>query len=304
MVAQSGTEDNQAVNQPNHPGLRPTRYHWAAGTNVLHWLPAIGGWSACAVLGALGTSGTGAASLNSLAALCALGALSWSGLWLLIVPALPTFRRVIDSRLGAKFENDYAYQSDLVLQRASPALLPYLRAISSLRNKAREIMLRRFGKHDPFAQDNLAKLDKLAISYLQLLSTLADYDDYLSVVDANHLTQEIAATQAGLANADEELRTLRERQLLLLQNRLARYRKVEGRLTLLKEEASSIETTMKLLADQAMTTPESRSVWGDIDTVLDNIKESELLSADLAVFDEFERTASRSAQRTTTRPGR
>ena len=30
----------------DHPARRPTRFHWAAGTNPLHWGPALIGWAA------------------------------------------------------------------------------------------------------------------------------------------------------------------------------------------------------------------------------------------------------------------
>lgn len=277
----------------NHPALRPTRYHWAAGLHPLHWVPALAGWGLTTVL-AVAVPASGNLNASLAGTVVAMASLGWSMTWLLLVPVMPAFRRVVDSKLRSRFELDFAYQAEALVQ-GSPTLRPYLRNVSQLRDKARSIMQRRFGAHDPFAQDNLAKLDKLAVSYVQLLSNLSDYDDYLSVVDAQSLEQEIVETKRSLAETSEDLRQLRERQLLLLQNRLSRYRKVEARLRLLKEEAASIETTIKLLADQAMSAPEGRDVWHDIDTVLDNIKESELLSADLAVFDEFERTASRSS---------
>lgn len=275
--------------ESDHPALRPTRYHWAAGLHPLHWLPACGGW--LATLG-LSLAGPDSAALSTLASVAALGAIGWSMTWLLLVPVMPAFRRVVDSRLAQQYDADFYYQREELLERY-PVLKPELRELSSLRDRAREMMLRRFGKDDPFAQDNLKKLDTLAVSYIELLEQLTDYDDYLRAVNPDALESDIAEARDELNFSGPEIREVRKRQLELLQNRLERYRLVEQRAKLLKAEASSIETTMKLLADQAMSSSASRGAWDEIDGVLDNIRESELLSADLAMFDEFERRAGR-----------
>jgi hypothetical protein len=281
-----------------HPALRPTRYHWAAGTHVLHWLPAMGGWVATLGLGvaALGTANP--TYYYTAASVTALASIGWSGIWLLIVPNISTFKRMVDSRLGARFADSFPFHLNQIEERlsASPVLVSSLRGITQLRNRAREIMLRRFGKDDPFAQDNLVKFDRLAIAYLQLLTTLTDYDDYLQLVDPHHLEADLTVARENAAEANEDTRAIRERQVLLLENRLKRYQKVKEKIGLLREEAGSIETTMKLLVDQAMTTPDSGAVWADIDTVLDNIKDSEILSQDMKVFDDLERSLQ--AQRT------
>jgi hypothetical protein len=279
------------VSDAPHPARRPTRYHWAAGKNPLHWAPALCGWIGAAAAGAMASAGgPGAEYAASAAVLCTVFSLGWSGLWLLVLPSLPRFRRAVDSRLQAQFENDFDYQLDALRPRITGSLKLKLREVAALRDKTRQIMQHRFGAIDPFAQDNLGKLDKLAVNYLQLLATLTDYDDYLSLVDAANLEQELAQTQKELDGADRELAPIRQRQMLLLSNRLLRYRKIEARIKVLSGEAANIETTLRLLMDQAMTTADSQRVGQDIDAVLTNMRESELLAEDLAIFDELERS--------------
>jgi hypothetical protein len=279
------------VPDATHPARRPSRYHWAAGTNALHWAPALAGWAGCGAAALLAAGGTPQAGLATSAALaCALFSVGWSTLWLLILPSNSRFRRVVDSQLLAKYGEDFAYQLDGLKPRINRNLALKVRDITALRDKTRQIMQNKFGALDPFAQDNLVKLDRLAINYLQLLATLTDYDDYLALVDAPHLEADLAAAQKDLDEADRELAPIRQRQLLLLQNRLLRYRKVEARIKVLGGEAANIETTLRLLMDQAMTAADSQRVGQDIDAVLTNMKESELLAEDLAVFDELERS--------------
>ena len=45
---------------------------------------------------------------------------------------------------------------------------------------------------------------------------------------------------------------------------------------------------MKLIVDQAMTAHDPKRVGRDIDIVLNNIQESEILSAELSAYDELE----------------
>ena len=250
-------------------------------------------------LASAAANGGGAATeiASSAAVLLTVFSLSWSGLWLLVLPNTPRFRRVVDSKLQEQFENDFGYQLDGLRPRISRNLTLKLRDIAALRYKTRQIMQNRFGAIDPFAQDNLVKLDRLAINYLQLLATLTDYDDYLSLVDAPNLEAELAAAQKSLDDADRELAPIHQRQLVLLSNRLLRYRKIEARIKVLQGEAANIETTLRLLMDQAMTTSDSQRVGQDIDSVLTNLHESDLLAEDLAVFDELERSIGRSAMK-------
>lgn len=227
-----------------------------------------------------------------MASVTALAALGWSMTWLLMVPVLPAFRRVVDSRLASQYSTDFHYQGQDLLDRY-PSLKPELREITALREKSREMLLRRFGKEDPFAKDNLTKLDRLAVNYLDVLEQLADFDGYLRSVSPDKLAEEISAAREELEFSGPELRDIRQRQLGLLEQRRERHDQAQQRVQLLKAEAASIETTLKLLADQAMSSTSSRHVWDEIDGVLDNIRESELLSRDMAVFDEFERRTER-----------
>ena len=87
------------------------------------------------------------------------------------------------------------------------------------------------------------------------------------------------------------IREARARQHTLLQNRLERYHKVERRIELVEAQLANVETTLKLLVDQAMTAASPERVSRDIDQVLTNITESEVLAEELASFDDLSREA-------------
>jgi len=275
------------MDEYSHPALRPTRYHWAAGTNVLHWLPALGGWIATAATSVMAAGGAEWAGTASI--LCAIGAASWSGVWLLALPLNRRFQRALDARLHARYENDYDFQVLGLSRRIHPDLADRVSEVSRLRDKAREILTEKFGDHDPFAKDNLEKLDRLAISYLQLLASLSEYDEYLSLVDPSSIESDLEAARQAVETASTELRPARLRTVELLQNRLERYRRVQSSVELIKAQCKNLNATMKLLIDQAMTAADPRRVGRDIDQVLHNIRESEILSSDLAAFDDLER---------------
>ena len=281
-----GLPYNRGVNHDDHPARRPTRYHWAAGTNPLHWGGALLGWAA--TLGS-GLSASIVPETSFLTPLLATATLCWSGLWLLVMPVNPRFKRAVDAKLIDRFENDFGYQVAVLSERIDPDLRDKVADIKRLRDRAREILKGKFGEHDLFAKDNLEKLDKLAISFLQLLVALSEYDGYLSLVDPESIKHELEAAQAAAAVEDDTLRDVRQRQVELLTNRLTRYSRANSRMALLQAQCRNVETTMKLLIDQAMTAPDAQRVSRDIDEVLSNIRESETLTQELATYDDLER---------------
>lgn len=269
-----------------HPARRPTRYHWAAGMHPLHIGGALAGWAATFAAGITSAFTPEAALLTPW---LATASLAWSGFWLVAMPSNPRFRRAVDARSEARYEHDYGYQVGALRDRIDSDLRDKIDDITRLRDRAREILTGKFGEHDLFAKDNLDKLDKLAISYLQLLVALSEYDEYLSLVDPESIERELQAAEGAAGVEDRALREVRNRQVELLRNRLTRYRRASQRLGLLQAQCRNVETTMKLLIDQAMTAPDAQRVGRDIDEVLSNIRESEILTQELAGYEDLER---------------
>lgn len=281
----------------SHPALRPTRYVWAAGTHPAHWVPALGAWMAVLLLGLTALAPGWNQVLPRIMPFIATAALAWSAWWLIGVPNIPRFRRATDAKLLAEYEGDYDFQSAELLPRIDSSLRLKVDDITLLRNQARKILGERFGGTDPFARDNFAKLDTLAISYLRLLAALTEHANYLDLTSPEGIERDLTAAQAALAEAapqrdadapDDETAAVsaaRQKQVELLEGRLARYKKAVARRELIKTQCQNVETTMKLLVDQAMTASSAERVGRDIDQVLSNINESETLSQELSQLD-------------------
>lgn len=238
---------------------------------------------------AAGIGSYGSELLGWLAPWLAMTSLGWTGLWLLVLPSMPRFRRAVDAQNEARFENDFDYQREVLRERIDRDEWDKVDDITHLRDRARGILTNKFGEHDLFASDNLEKLDKLAISHLQLLAALSEYDEYLSLVDPEKIEQELETAQ-NMADAQEgALREARQRHVELLTNRLVRYKKASQRLKVLSAQCRNVETTLKLLIDQAMTAPDAERVGKDIDQVLANIRDSEILTEELSIYDDLER---------------
>ncbi len=273
----------------DHPAHRPTRYYWAAGLNPLHWVPALGAWLAVFLLAVTAVSVPAVHGAINATPFIAIAALGWSGLWLIVMPNTKRFKRATDAKLQEQYAGDYQYRLLEYKDRINPDLQGKVQEIGALRDKTREMLASKFGDSDPFAKDNLVKLDKLAISYLQMLVTLTEYDQYISLVDPESISRDLEAAQAATAQSEASLRDIGQRQVDLLQNRLTRYKKANEGIQAIRGQIKNVETTMKLLLDTAMTVADPKRVGRDMDTVLKNIHDSEVLSAELASYDEMER---------------
>jgi hypothetical protein len=276
----------------DHPAHRSTRYHWAAGLNPWHWVPALGAWIAVFLLGltALGTPLV-RGEVTALIPFLVLGALAWSGYWLVAVPNMPRFKRATDARLRNEYENDFDYRMLEYQDRISVDWQGKVSDMCILRDKAREMLKSKFGEEDPFAKDNLVKLDRLAISYLQMLVAQTEYEQYISLVDPGSIEADLEAAKLNItqAGSDAALRDVGSKQVTLLEGRLARVHKAQEQMQIVKGQLKNVETTMKLLLDTAMTVADPKRVGRDIDMVLQNIRDSEVLSQELATYDDLER---------------
>jgi hypothetical protein len=277
--------------EPEHPGRRSTRYHWAAGRNPWHWVVALGGWISAAMFAATaaGTPPEFKPLFMSISGMAVMGALAWSGVWMLVVPNLPRFKRAVDAKLAADFGSDYSYQLESLLPQIDSSLQPQAQDIGRLRDKAREMLARKFGEYDVFAKENLGKLDELAVQYLKMLAALTEYDQYLSLVDPAGIQQQLEEAEAHQDSASSEaVSQARSKQVLLLQTRLERYQRAEQQMQLIQAQCKNVEATMKLLVDQAMTAQDAQRVGKDIDEVLANIESSEVLSAELSSLNDLD----------------
>ena len=276
----------------DHPAHRSTRYHWAAGLNPWHWVPSLGTWLAVFLLGltAMGVPIV-RSELSALIPFLVLGALAWSGYWLIAVPNMPRFKRATDARLRDEYENDFDYRMLEYQDRIAMDLQGKVSDMCILRDKAREMLKNKFGMDDPFAKDNLVKLDRLAISYLQMLVAQTEYEQYISLVDPGSIEADLEAAKLNITQAgtDTALRDVGSKQVTLLEGRLDRVHKAQEQMQVVKGQLKNVETTMKLLLDTAMTVADPKRVGRDIDMVLQNIRDSEVLSQELATYDDLER---------------
>lgn len=271
--------------ETEHPARRSTRFHWAAGTHPGHWVVASGLWLAALMLGATTPlMKDSAGALGTAAGFLSLIALGWSGIWLLVIPNTPRFRRATDAKLGDKYANDYAYQVSELRERIDKGLQSEVHDITRLRDRAQQILGRKGGDYDVFAKENLAKLDTLAIQYLKMLAALTEYDQYISLVDPDSILANLEKARAEEAGASGPAAEARAKTVQLLESRLLKYRQARERIDLLKAQIQNVEATMKLLVDQAMTTQDGQSVAHDIDEVLSNIENSEVLSQELSAL--------------------
>lgn len=211
-------------------------------------------------------------------------------------PVNPTFRRKVDRSLANRYEGDFNFHCVLLQPRIHKDLTDKVGEITRLRNRGREILTGKFGDYDVFAQENMQKLDTLAISYLQLLVALSEYDEYLSLVNPDSIEREYDRARQEAAEAeDKALREAKQRELGLLENRMERYRQADARMKLIQAQIRNVETTLKLLVDQAMTAQDAKKVGYEIDQVLDNMEASDVLNAEIAEFQQADLDVSRTS---------
>jgi hypothetical protein len=195
-------------------------------------------------------------------------------LWMLFAP---------DSRLLQKtwFDKVYAAEQEQARMAALDAkfkALPEGDAIRCLALRAKQEQINKLAAENPaFTVDllsgELAKLDDLVQSFVELSVTCARYQDYLKSVDIDEIESDLRRYQKILDGAQEsERRTLAQKNMAVLHKRKDKYAEIRGYLSSARGQLELIENTFRLLADQIVTMRSPTELSGQLDELLDGVE--------------------------------
>lgn len=221
----------------------------------------------------VGAGTVAAATQNWLLGVAAVGA---EALWMLFAPdsrALRTF--VWDKQFAAE-------QAAAEEQRLAELFkaLPQEESVRCLSLRAKKDQIDRLCADNPaFTSDllrnELAKLDQLVRSFIEMAQTCTRYLEYLKSIDYDALEKDLrryAHQVDNLAEGDKERRQLAMKNLGVLQARKAKVAEIRQNLVTLRGQQDLIENTFKLLADQIVTMQSPKELSGQLDELMDGVE--------------------------------
>lgn len=122
-------------------------------------------------------------------------------------------------------------------------------------------------------REELAKMEQLLDSFLELIDSSARYEQYLTTVDLPELEQEIERHEKTRDHSkDEERRRLAEKNLAVLEKRRERLAEIKRFVQRAHGQMDLIENSFELLADQIVTMSSPRELGGQLDELIDGVE--------------------------------
>jgi hypothetical protein len=220
----------------------------------------------------IGAGAAAAATGNWWLALAGAGV---EALWMLFAPDSKLLQKVAWDKRWAK-EMDEAKKAEL---DAKFKQLPESDAMRCLALREKQEQINKLATENPsFTVDllsgELAKLDSLVRSFVELSLTCSRYQDYLKSVDIDEIERDLRRYQQIIDKAgnDVEKRTLAQKNMAVLMKRKDKYGEIRGYLSTARGQLELMENTFRLLADQIVTMRSPTELSGQLDELLDGVE--------------------------------
>ena len=208
--------------------------------------------------------------------------------YLYILTTMPRYHRHIDSLLAAEKE----LRIDELRKHLWPLVGDQLRAryeeLSGLADRLDGADIKTLSQRDPFFIENKRKVNVLLATYLKLAVAVTRYGTYLAGVEPTEIKKNMERLKEEAKDANERVKKVKLKNIEILQKRLNKVTKAETNKSYLAAQMETIEDSMSLVVDQAITMSDPKGMGLQIDNLLLNLQETELIAEEMESFIELE----------------
>jgi len=194
-------------------------------------------------------------------------------LYLGVMPRNHRFRRHVRSQKIAE-RNQSPSQREVFSQLRNRSQRRYAK-LRKLRDQIRDNYQRLSYASQGILDNHLDKIDGLLESYLDLLHQRERYRDFTNSTTEDEVRASIETLKHDMADDAERVRSVKERRLKVLEQRLARIRKAEENLEIIGAQLGTIEDVVKYIHEQSWTLQDPQEVTMQLDTLLEEVAETQ-----------------------------
>ena len=193
----------------------------------------------------------------------------------------PRFQRLVDSQVGDAAQLNI----EPLKARLLPVIAPEMRQrFTTLEQLTAQILGGNVVpalKRDPYFQDNQRKVATLLVSFLRIAFALTRYAQYLSTNDPQKVQADIDRLEGEAMTADERTQAVKMQNIDILKQRLDKIKRAAANREYLSAQLQTIEDTLQLVVDQAVTLSDPKGAGLQVETLLQNLKDSEQISGEM-----------------------
>ena len=198
------------------------------------------------------------------------------------------FMRHVDSQLGQEAELDIEPLRAHVWPLIANELRERYNSLEQLTGRFKDETAATLRERDPFYVENRRKIKVLLANYLKIALAVTRYNEYLKDVDPEEIKENIARLEKEIPAAAERVQEVKRKNIDVLTKRLDKLEKAVANRDYLHAQMETIEDTMKLVVDQAITLTDPKGMGLQIDNLLMNLQETELIAAEMDAYTELE----------------
>lgn len=194
-------------------------------------------------------------------------------LYLGIVPRNDRFRRAVRSQRIAE-HNKPPSQKEIFqdLSRSSQRRYARLRRLEQdIEANYRRLSYASQGLLD----SHLKKIDGLLDSYLNLLHQKERYETYARHSSEHDVIEQIADLREDMADDSARVKSIKERRLRILEQRLSRFKKGRENLEIIEAQLETVEDVIKYIHEQSWGLQNPDEITFQLDTLLDEVEETQ-----------------------------
>ena len=200
-------------------------------------------------------------------------------MYLGVVPRNQRFRRSIRSRRAAEHAKPPSGKDIFrLLTKSSQRRYVRLRKLEKeISNNYRKLSYATQG----LLESHLRKIDRLLTSYLNMLYQKQQYELSTNSSREREVIQSIAHLRTEMEDDSEKVRSIKERRLHILEQRLQRFKKGAEHLEILEAQIETIEDVVKYIHEQSLTLRNPEEITFQLDTLLEEVGETEVAISEI-----------------------
>ncbi len=194
-------------------------------------------------------------------------------MYLGVIPRNQRFRRTIRSRRAAEHAKPPSGKEIFrLLTKSSQRRYVRLRKLEKeISNNYQKLSYATQG----LLESHLKKIDRLLTSYLSMLYQKQQYELSTNSSREREVIQSIAHLRTEMEDDSEKVRSIKERRLQILEQRLQRFKKGAEHLEILEAQIETIEDVVKYIHEQSLTLRNPEEITFQLDTLLEEVGETE-----------------------------
>ncbi len=221
-------------------------------------------------------------------------ALAWEVGYLAFVPTNERFQRRIRSEANQHAGIKQEEEQEALFRRLEPGDRSKFGEIQSICYSLETQLQTADPSTKGILEESFRKLSYLLRTYLRLLVSLGSIRSYLKSSDRESIVQRIRSLEQEIAKPEgsERVREVKQKNVTILQQRMNRVEKARENEEVIEANLHTLEDTLKLIRDNAMTLDNPAGISKQINGVITGLEESERVLKDIEHFASLEEKVS------------